>query len=171
MKYLLIIIFILFVIIFIPVPIKILFHYKSPNNSFSLSIYIFKFNLTKKINTISKYKQEHNKPNYDMTLLLSKLINSRFKPSFYSYSTLSFCLDDSCLTSVSYGFFSNLLPILFLLLKSIFKVKKFSNTLKPVFINKFFINFKYSGIIFISIVQIINIIFIVKNCRNINYKN
>ncbi len=159
--------FIILLLIFIPFPIKILFHYEVPYHKSFIKIYIIKFYICKKNTT---RKSHYKKNNINFYNLIFKLNKSKFKPLLYLNQNTDFCFYDACTTSLFYGVISLLHPFIFALLNYIFYIKKYSNKLNPLFINKFYINLNYTGIFFISIAQIIHILLMVNSCKYTNHQ-
>ncbi|WP_251859517.1 DUF2953 domain-containing protein [Clostridium sp. Marseille-Q2269] len=169
MLFFIISIFIIFILILtIPLKLTIFYHNKE------LNIYLYNF-LLKKQNYKHKNKEDksfskktnNKKFNNKKNALKITLENCKFKPKVIIKALLDYDLDDAAYSAIIYGFLQSILPQIYNFLCRIFKVKNFNYNITPLFKNRNFLDFKFKGILYISLVKIIYIYISYK----INYKN
>lgn len=169
MKILLIIIML---ILFLPIPIKISICYTKEN--YYLKIYNInllknkqknkKKKKTSKRNT--KLKKENKKKStffktFKPTLIIKTLDKNKFKPYLWLKGEFSYSFNDAAKTAISYGSLSSISLIILRLIQILFKTKKVSIPIKPLFKDEFLVNIRITSIICFSIVQIIYIFFLI----------
>ncbi|NFB35881.1 DUF2953 domain-containing protein [Clostridium botulinum] len=158
--------FIIFILILI-MPFKITVIYS--DKKFNIYIYNFQWKkgedikkqnyINKKIN-VKKYKKKQK-------ALKVTLEKCSFKPKANISTFLNYDLEDAAYSAIIYGVLQSLVPYIYRYLFKIFKLKNFNYNITPLFKNKNFIEFKFKGIFYISLVKIIYIYISFK----INYKN
>lgn len=171
MKIFTILLLLFLLLIFVPLPIKITFLYNETN------YYIKIYNHTllskskpqkiKKQNT-KQIKNRKNKESYlksslksiSPNILISFLDKNLYKPKIKIKGEIDYSLNDAALTAISYGLISSILPFVYKIITIIFKPKKINLPINPLFQNNFLVNIDIKSIIFLSIAQIIYILFI-----------
>jgi hypothetical protein len=165
--------FIIFLILFVPLPIKITLFFSKEN----YYIKLYNFSLLKKkdenkvdsnnVNTeqknnSTKNKNEHKKPKFLSNLSASGILKiikefkkSRFKPGLKLKGYLNYSIGDAAKTAISYGLLSTYLPLLSWVFSIIFKIKKFTLPINPIFKDEFIAEIKITSIITLSLAQII----------------
>lgn len=169
MLFFIISIFIIFILILI-IPLKITVTYT--DKWFNVSIYNFKWKRgelknIKKQNYINKKTNEKKYDNKNKKALKVTLEKCNFKPKANISASLDYDIEDAAYSAIIYGGFQSILPYIYNYLIKIFKLKNFNFNITPLFKNKNFIDFKFKGIFYISLVKIIYIYISFK----INYKN
>ncbi|MCW6090302.1 DUF2953 domain-containing protein [Clostridium sporogenes] len=165
MLFFIISIFIIFILILI-IPFKITVIYT--DKYFNVYIYNFKWKKEeskniKKQNYINK-KTNDNKKKKALKVTLEKC---NFKPKANISAFLNYDIEDAAYSAIIYGMLQSIVPYIYNYLLKIFKLKNFKYNITPLFKNKNFIEFKFKGIFYISLVKIIYIYISFK----INYKN
>jgi len=165
-----VIIFILLIIIsFIPIPIKIKFIYEDK----IAKLFIYKFNIklkkfSKKIKSTTTPKKPKNKAPIklqNIKAILKKINNSKFKPRLKLKVKIDFGFSDAAITALSYGLINIIAPMVYELFKVVFKIKNFQYDLHPDF-NNSKVKLQANSIIFISLVNVMYMVFIIfKNIR------
>lgn len=150
---------ILFVFVFIPFPLKINFHFSQ--GSYLLKFLFIKIDLkkNKKINFYKKYTKS------SIFNILTSFNNSNFKPVSSIKMNIIYSCKDAMLTSIVYGLLSSFYYHILFIFSIPFNVHKFIFNINPSFTDEYMVKFEFSSIIFISIAQIINIIFLIKKAR------
>ncbi|EJO5348560.1 DUF2953 domain-containing protein [Clostridium botulinum] len=169
MLFFIISIFIIFILILV-FPFKITVIYS--NKNLNISIYNFHFkkniknsNITKKKTTAkNNNKEKVKKRNKALKITLER---NKFKPKVNIYTFCNYDLEDAANVAIIYGIIQNLIPYIYKYLSKIIEFKNFNYSINPLFKNKNFIEFKFEGIFYISLVKIIYIYISFK----INYKN
>ncbi|NEZ46271.1 DUF2953 domain-containing protein [Clostridium niameyense] len=166
-----ILLFIIILFIFLPIPIKISVVYK--NNL--LKIYIFNKTLSpkkpeKKLHNKNKTPQKIDKRSLLKIKIMINLLKSiKLKPKSKLYFNLDYDLEDASHTAIIYGILYSFSPIIHNFFKNMFSIKEFKLMISPLFKNDFYINFKFNGIFYISLVKIIYITILFKRkLKNIN---
>lgn len=167
--YLITILLIVLLISFIPIPIKITIIYN--NKDLKINIYNFKINLDKNktqqnIIKAKKKKDKKNKRNFKISFskLIYKLDNSVLKPHLRFKLNLNYGLEDAANTAILYGVLNSFIPFIIRILEIIFKIKKYNFFIKPNLKNPEF-NIELNCIFFISMANIINILFLIIKCK------
>jgi hypothetical protein len=93
--------------------------------------------------------------NYKSLVLNMYRLNLRFKPLLKLNFSLYYSLNDASRTAISYGFFCQLPPLIYIFFKFIFKINKFNLKINPIFEDKFLLKIESSSIIFLSLANII----------------
>ncbi|GAA0063538.1 DUF2953 domain-containing protein [Clostridium sporogenes] len=168
MLFFIISIFIIFILILI-MPFKITVIYT--DKYFNVYIYNFKWKKEeskniKKQNYINKKTNEKKDDNKTKALKVT-LEKCNFKPKANISAFLNYDIEDAAYSAIIYGALQSLVPYIYNYLLKIFKLKNFKFNITPLFKNKNFIEFKFKGIFYISLVKIIYIYISFK----INYKN
>lgn len=167
-------------LLFIPMPLKIYILYK--NNK--LIIRFYKFPLypskhLKNISTTNAKAKEKSKLTVDLRKVFDKYTikqifyrfsKSKLKPSLKLDFNLDYGFEDAALTGLSYGLLNSFFAPLQNILSSLFKIKKLQLNAIPDF-NGSKLNLEIKSIIYINIVQIINICFIIGLIILKSYKN
>lgn len=161
--------FIILILIFvIPFPIIMSFEY---TGKLYLYIYFIKIQIENKFLDPEKHEikekstaRELNKMKYfskeNIKILFNKLRNNYIKPKISIDFKINYGFEDASFVALSYGTFYSLSPLLYRLINSIFKVKKYNYNVYPHY-NKILFNFKFKSIIMINLVKIINILIII----------
>ncbi|MDO4403298.1 MAG: DUF2953 domain-containing protein, partial [Clostridiaceae bacterium] len=92
---------------------------------------------------------------------------NKFKPLLNLSINMQYSLSDAALTAVSYGVIYGILESIYLELITIFNVKKKNYNISPLFNEHTSILFSIKGIIYLSIANIIYIIFLYFFRKNI----
>ncbi|AVQ47491.1 DUF2953 domain-containing protein [Clostridium botulinum] len=166
MLFFIISIFIIFILISI-MPFKITIIYS--DKDFNIYIYNFQWKKgedIKKQNYINK-KTNEKKDDSKKKALKVTLEKCNFKPKANISAFLNYDIEDAAYSAIIYGVLQSLVPYIYNYLLKIFKLKNFKFNITPLFKNKNFIEFKFKGIFYISLVKIIYIYISFK----INYKN
>lgn len=175
---------ILFIFIFFPIPLKFYIYYNNSNYYIKLyKLTLFdneklKKKREKKSHTRNippnnnqrdkKHKiREHKKFNIKEIISFSFIKNSihkfhnlKFKPILLLTGEVSYSFSDAARTAISYGSLCTLPSIINFFINIIFKVKKYDFKIIPVFEDKFILRLETKSIIFISLANIIYMIFI-----------
>lgn len=165
------------IIMFFPIPLKFYIYYY--NNCYFVKLYNFtlfdnaafkkkKENIKRKeynppIKDKSKYKASDlfKSITYrDIKVIINKLSKLKFKPVLNLSSKLQYSFDDAARTAISYGVLSNIPSIIYFCINIIFKIKKYDFEIIPHFNDKLLLKLESKSIIFISIANIIYMIFI-----------
>lgn len=156
------------ILIFVPLPIKITFLYTETN--YYIKIYNHNLLSKSKPKKIKKQtiRKKKNKKSYIKTslksippnILLNFLDKNLYKPKIKIKGKIDYSLNDAALTAISYGIISSILPFIYKVITIIFNPKKINLPINPLFKNKFLVNIDINSIIFLSIAQIIYILFI-----------
>ena len=152
------------IILFLPLPIVFEASYDK-----QFKVYLYKkFNeiLILIIKTKIK-KKSNNKIKIDFKSILSSLQANKFKPLLNLSINMQYSLSDAALTAVSYGVIYGILESIYLELITIFNVKKKNYNISPLFNEHTSILFSIKGIIYLSIANIIYIIFLYFFKKNI----
>ena len=165
-----VIIFILLITIcFIPIPIKIKFIYE--DNVPKLFIYKFNMNLksfSKGIKSKATSKNTKKKGSIkfqNIKMIIKKINSSNFKPRLKLKVKIEFGFSDAAITALSYGLINILWPIIYELFNVVFKIKNFQYDFNPDF-NNAKVKLQANSIIFISLVNVMYMVFIIyKNIR------
>lgn len=186
MKIFLIIIFLLF---FLPIPIMFSMYY----NKEDYYIKLYKFvliskqkenkvannekekNVTAQIDKKEKSKKRKNKDNkkffkkhINPTSLIMTLNNNKFKPRLRLNGSLYYSLNDAAHTAILYGVISAICPVILKFIKIFFKTKNFKFPIIPQFTDKFLVRIEIKSIIFLSLGQIIYMLFLLFKKSNIH---
>lgn len=167
------------IIMFFPIPLKFYIYYY--NNCYFVKLYnftLFDNAAFKKKKENIKHK-EYNPPikdkdkskdkasdlfksiTYrDIKVIINKLSKLKFKPVLNLSSKLQYSFDDAARTAISYGVLSNIPSIIYFCINIIFKTKKYDFEIIPHFNDKLLLKLESKSIIFISIANIIYMIFI-----------
>ena len=150
---------ILLIILFLPLPIVFEASYDK-----QFKVYLYKkFKIPLKNNSLKKTKikkKSNNKIKIDFKSILSSLQANKFKPLLNLSINMQYSLSDAALTAVSYGVIYGILESIYLELITIFNVKKKNYNISPLFNEHTSILFSIKGIIYLSIANIIYIIFL-----------
>lgn len=174
----------LFILFIFPIPLKFYIFYDNDN------YYIKIYNFTLLNNGLSKKKKEKIKteqntpPNkneskkkhifkkqksFNISELLNfstvknfihKFRNLKFKPILIFHCETSYSFADAARTAIAYGSLCTLPSIIHFFIDIIFNVKKYDFNITPVFEDEFIVKVKGRSIIFISLANIIYMIFI-----------
>jgi len=165
-----VIIFILLIIIcFIPIPIKIKFIYEDK----VAKLFIYKFNInlksfskkTKSKSTSKNIKKKRKIKFQNIKVILKKINSSNFKPRLKLKVKMDYGFSDAAITGLFYGFLNIMWPVVQELFNIIFKIKKFEYDFNPDF-NNTKVKFQANSIIFISLVNVMYMVFIIfRNIR------
>jgi hypothetical protein len=158
---------IIFLIIFIPIPLKTSICYS--NQNYYIKIYNFKILRKNKASNNKKVQNKSKEGNFkrilkDRKLVKAILINlnkSKFKPYLSLKGKFCYSLKEHPITAVAYGLISAILPFIYKGLSIPFKIIKFKIPVCPDFKEVFFIKLNLTGILFISIGQIIYILLVI----------
>lgn len=167
---------IILLIFFIPIPIKINIYYSSIN--YYIKLYGFtiisrkKFENKKKLihnakskinnnsNTRKRFYNNIDFKSLDYRVLISKLYNSKFKPSLKIDLFFDYSLNDAARTAIFYGILYQTPPLIYLLLNIPFNINKFNININPIFEDKFLLKIETSSIFFLSFANAMYIIII-----------
>lgn len=167
-------------LLFIPMPLKIYILYK--NNKLIIRFYKFPIYPSKDLKNISTSNakaKEKSKLTVDLRKVFDKYTikqifyrfsKSKLKPSLKLDFNLDYGFEDAALTGLSYGLLNSFFAPLQNILSSLFKIKKLQLNAIPDF-NGSKLNLEIKSIIYINIVQIINICFIIGLIILKSYKN
>lgn len=135
---------------FIPLPLYLEFKYKSKK----FHIYIYKFN-------VYTNKNIHKKNNYSIKFyyniiknIFKKYIHFNSKPILKLSLKSNYGFENPSITAIFFGIINGLIPNIYNLFSSIFKIKKFKTNIKPIFNNKIF-ELEIQSILFINLAKII----------------
>lgn len=174
MKIFLLIILLIF---FLPIPFKFIIHYSKEN--YYIRLYKFtllKKEIKKKVIENEERREDNKEPtkpkkekrlkkffkrSYNPRKIIKALDKNRFKPTMRIDGRFDYSLNDAALTAISYGVISSLMPSLLRLIKIIFKTKKIKLPISPQFKDEFIVNFDIKSIIFLSLAQIIYMLFLI----------
>ena len=167
---------IILLILFLPIPIKFSIYYNKQN----YYIRLYKFTILKKQ---EKQRVEHNKKvadkkevkklkkkktsknffrrSFDPKKIIRALDRNKFKPTLRVEGSLSYSLNDASKTAISYGVISATMPLILRVIKILFKSKKFKFPITPQFKDEFLVIFDIKSIIFLSLAQIIYMLFLI----------
>lgn len=175
MNLLFFVLLIILFLLFVPIPFKFDMHFSF--DDYYIKFYGFTIVSKNKIhNRRSKNSKEKISPpikknkkikkniefrKENLKIFLSKLYHRRFKPTLYINSSLSYSLNDAFNTAIAFGALSNINTPVYILLNVIFKVKKFKFETKPIFKDKYFLDYDTSSIFFLSLAELIYITTIV----------
>ena len=156
------ILFILLIFLFIPFPLKINIYFSE--STYLLKFLFFKVNLkdNKKINFFKKYLKQSFFNN------LNLFFNLKFKPAASIKLNINFSCKDAMITSIFYGLLNSFYSCILFVFSIPFNIHKFLYNIHPDFSDEYMVKFQLSSIIFISIAQIIYIIFLLKNNKEEN---
>lgn len=167
---------VILLIIFLPIPIKINISYSGVN--YYIKLYGFTITSPQKTKTTKRFfhkpestlKNKSNKlknfykkidfKSLEYKALISKLYNSKFKPLLKIDLYFDYSLNDAARTAIFYGVLCQTPPLIYLLLKIMFNIRKFNLKINPIFEDKFFLKIETSSIFFLSFANIIYIIII-----------
>lgn len=165
----------LLLIIFMPLPLKTSIYFSKEN--YYIKLFNFKIiskkkktknipsdesNNSEKSTPAKKKKRKKKKiKNLPIKDMLLALCRNRFKPSFRAKGYISYSLNDAAKTAITYGSIIAIMPLLYKSILLFFKIKKFNINITPIFKDEFFIEIKLNSIIFISIGQIIYMLFLI----------
>ena len=169
------------VIIFIPIPIKISIYASTDDYYLKIyKFYILKRKKEKNIKTTNPVMKKANKrkkkkkPSLLKEISPKKVIkllklfnNNKFKPRLKVKGYFCYSLGDAAKTAIFYGVLSTYFPLLFFALNIIFKTKKFSLPINPIYEDKFIVKTEITSIITLSLAQIICINILVIKAINI----
>lgn len=175
--------FLIIFLLFIPIPLKIYILYK--NNKLIIRFYKFSLYPSKDLKnmptTVAKVKEKSKltvdfKKAFDkhtIKQIFHRFCKSKLKPSLKLDFNLDYGFEDAALTGLSYGLLNSFFVPLQNILSSLFKIKKLQLNAMPDF-NGSNLNLEIKSIIYINIVQIINICFTIglilfKSYRNNKY--
>lgn len=165
-------------IFFLPLPLKSSIYYSKEN----YYIKFYNFNIIRKQkNNLEKQKEDETtsnqkpkkenkkkkkqKSNFLKTLpikeILRSITNNKFKPHLRINGKLDYSLNDAANTAITYGIISTIMPYLYKLTTLFFKTKKFNLSTCPVFKDIFFVEININCIIFVSLGQIIYMLFLI----------
>ncbi|MBQ3422595.1 MAG: DUF2953 domain-containing protein, partial [Romboutsia sp.] len=161
--------FILF-LLFVPIPFKFDIYFSF--NNYYIKLYgltiISKDKIKKRKNKSLKEKvfppikkEKIKLKKNSIKILLSKLYHRPFKPKLYINSCFSYSLNDAFKTALSFGALNNIKTPVYILLNVIFKVRKFKFKVDPSFKDEYFIDCNTTSIFFLSLAELIYILFIV----------
>ena len=162
--------FIILLLFFVPLPLKTSIYYCVENYYIKLYKYeiLSKSKSLRKKGNVKKVNKNKNKPHNSIFMnknLMLKLIytisKNKFKPILKLNGTVSYALNNHEVTAISYGIISAIIPFIYQALGVTFKVKKFSLPVSPIFKELFYLKLRIEGIIFISLGQIIYMIFLI----------
>ncbi|NMM61344.1 DUF2953 domain-containing protein [Clostridium sp. P21] len=161
---------IIILILLVPIPIK--FKVRYIDNK--LDIHIYNIDLTSKIKYSSKKVSIKNKDKQPFTLrslklLLSLLNRNSFKPTLRFKLNFEYGLDDAAYTAVFYGLISSLYPLIIMMLKYPFNIKKHSICITPN-LNKLILKLELNSIIFVNFAKVIYILYIIYRVWRTNQK-
>lgn len=148
----------LFLIIFIPFPIIFKINYLDNN----LQVIIFNLKINKKSKKINK--TDHNiSDNKKLNLInyFHLLEDIKIKPYLIINGYFNYSLGNPSLTAISYGFLSSLMPFVYKYISKHFKLINFKLNLSPVFQDIINIKFKIKCILFVSLAQVIYMLFFI----------
>ena len=150
------------VILFLPLPIIFEVSYDK-----ELKVYLYKklkisFKNTpeKEFRAKKKKYKSKAKVKFNFGALLNSLQNNRFKPLLNLYINMEYSLDDAALTAILYGIICGIFESIYLELLTIFNIKKKKYVVSPLFNDHTSISFSIKGIIYLSIANIIYILFL-----------
>lgn len=152
-------------LIFVPMPFKFNIHFSL--NDYYVKLYGFtiisknKSTKQKKFPPIKKRKDNIKFEKQNLKIILSKLYHRHFKPTLYINSCLSYSLNDAFKTAIAFGTLNNINTPLYILLNVLFKIKKFKFKLKPLFKDKYFLDYDSTSIFFLSLAELIYIVVII----------
>lgn len=165
---------IILLILLLPIPIKVSICYSKEN--YYIKLYKFTIlknhtenwveNNKKKINQkkVTKKKKNSNfffTRSFDPKKILKALDRNKFKPTLRLEGSLSYSLNDAAKTAISYGAISATMPLILRIITVLFKSKKFKFPITPQFKDDFIVNFDIKSIIFLSLAQIIYMLFLI----------
>lgn len=150
---------ILFISVFIPLPLKINFYFSEDSYFIKFLFINIDSKKNKKINFYNKYTKS------SILDILNSLNNSNFKPVSSIKMNIMYSCKDAMLTSIIYGLLSSFYCYILFIFSIPLNVHKFIFNINPSFTDEYMVKFEFSSIIFISIAQIINIIFLIKKTR------
>lgn len=168
-----IIMLVILLIFFIPIPIKLSIFY-SPEDYY-VKLYRFTIISKRKVKNKKRYSNKNEpafKKNRKSIFIFNKEISAKsilsdftklyvkFKPFLRIKFSLEYSLNDAARTAIFYGVLYQAPPIIYILLKIPFNIKKFNYTITPIFEDKFLLKIETSSIIFLSFANIIYIIII-----------
>lgn len=163
--------FILLIIIILLFPMPLKFKLVINNKKFKISIYNKEIDLSVKFNKKSKKKKKKKKKKIALKELLNFEIHEFFRPKIKFSAKISFGLEDSALTAISYGFLNTFPPIVYNTLLKFFKLKNFNFDIEPAFNNKY-LYIEITSIFYLNLVKVIYIGFkILKLLLKSNKKN
>ena len=142
---------IILLILLLPIPIKVSICYSKEN----YYIKLYKFTILKKR---TKNGVENN---FDPKKIIKALDRNKFKPTLRLEGSLSYSLNDAAKTAISYGAISATMPLILRVINVLFKSKKFKFPITPQFKDDFIVNFDIKSIIFLSVAQIIYMLFLI----------
>ena len=163
-------------IIFLPIPIKINIYYSGVN--YYIKLYGFTIisqketknkkklflkaesTLKNKSDRFKNFYKEINFKSLEYKALISKLYNSKFKPFLKLDLFFDYSLNDAARTAIFYGVLCQTPPLIYILLKILFNIRKFNLKINPIFEDKFFLKIETSSIFFLSFANIIYMIII-----------
>lgn len=163
-------------ILFLPIPINFSIYYSKEN--YYIEVYKFKVlkkhkeiavddnkkDLNQKETTKSK-KKKTSKKFFTKSLSPKKIIHAldknKFKPKIRIEGSLSYSLPDAAKTALSYGVISATMPFILRIIQILFKIKKIKLPITPQFKDEFKVNFYIKSIIFLSVAQIIYMLFLI----------
>ena len=167
---------IILLILLLPIPIKLSICYSKEN----YYIKLYKFTILKKgtkngvennkkkinekkINEIKKKKTSNFffTRSFDPKKIVKALDRNKFKPTLRLEGSLSYSLNDAAKTAISYGAISATMPLILRIINVFFKSKKFKFPITPQFKDDFIVNFDIKSIIFLSLAQIIYMLFLI----------
>ncbi|MDO4534817.1 MAG: DUF2953 domain-containing protein [Clostridium perfringens] len=156
------ILIILLIILFLPLPIIFEVSY---NKQFKIYLYkklkiSLKNTPEKEIRTKKKSNKAKAKIKVNFQSILDSLQTNRFKPSLNLSVDMEYSLDDAALTAILYGVICGVLESVYLELLTIFNIKKKKYSISPLFNDHTSISFSVKGIIYLSIANIIYILFL-----------
>lgn len=151
---------ILLIILFFPFPILFEVGY---NKEFKIYLYKkFKIALKnspeKEIRTRKKSNKAKIKLNFKS--ILDSLQTNRFKPILNLSISMQYSLADAAVTAISYGAIYGILESGYLELITIFNIKKKNYNISPMFNDETSISFSLKGILYLSIANIMYILFL-----------
>lgn len=169
---------VILLILFIPIPIKINIYYSTVD--YYVKLYNFtiisKAKLRRKKDTSRKVEHKIKKKRkftsklkkeIDFKAALSDLAksNQKFKPPLKIKLSLEYSLNDAARTAIFYGLLFQVPPLVYILLKVPFNIRKFNYKIIPIFEDKFLLKIETSSIIFLSFANIIYMIIILLKNR------
>jgi len=164
------------ILIFLPLPIKV--SVVSFDNRVILSIYNHKIDVMSrvkaaraakrtelKVKKTIKRNREWLKVNSTTVRNFIRYINcKKFKPTLKLRIDLNYGFDDAAVTGMAYGLFNCASPIFYKAVDILFKVKNYKYNVNPDFNSKKFIyKIEIKSIIFISLANVIYMMFIIWN--------
>lgn len=157
------------IVLFLPIPFKIYISFEDNElivKLYNKKIFTFGENLKKSSSNKTKKKEPKIKFYKNKKLspkkLITKMKNSKFKPYLNFQGFLSFGLEDAALCAILYGISCNFTYILKVILSKFLNLKFFNMSIEPKFNTKTLF-FNIRSIFYLSIANIIYILFLILN--------